>query len=63
MPVITVAMDKASEGQKQKLVQNLTKEAAEITQKPVEHFIVYIQEYPHENIGMGGKTIKEIRGS
>ena len=62
MPVITVAMDKASEEQKKKLVQNLTKEAAEITQKPVEHFIVYIHEYPHENIGMGGKTIKELRG-
>lgn len=62
MPVITVALDKTSEEQKKKLIQNLTKEAAEITRKPIEHFTVFIQEFPHENIGLGGKTIKEIRG-
>jgi len=62
MPVITIALDQTSEEQKKKLVHNLTKEAAEITQKPMEHFIVYVHEYPHENIGLGGKTIKELRG-
>lgn len=62
MPVITVALDQTSEELKKKLVYNLTREASEITQKPAEHFIVYIQEYPHENIGLGGKTIKELRG-
>ena len=62
MPVITIAMDKATEEQKSSLVRNLTKTAAEITQKPVEHFTVFIQEFLHENIGQGGKTIKELRG-
>ena len=62
MPVITVALDQTSEEKKKMLVQNLSKEAAEITQKPIEHFTVFIQEFPHENIGQGGKTIKELRG-
>ena len=62
MPVITVAMGPVSEEQKKKLVQNLTREAAEITQKDPEHFTVFIHEYSFENIGLGGKTIKEIRG-
>ena len=62
MPIITVSMGEASEEQKKKLVQNLTREAAEITQKDPNHFTVFIHEYPYENIGQGGKTIKEMRG-
>ncbi len=62
MPVITVALDQTSEEQKKKLVETLTREASEITRKPAEHFVVYIQEYAHENIGLGGKTIKALRG-
>ncbi len=62
MPVITVTMGEASEEQKKKLVENLTKEAAEITQKDAAYFTVFIHEFPYENMGQGGKTIKEIRG-
>ena len=62
MPVITVTMGQASEEQKKKLVENLTREAMEITQLGADHFTVFIQELPFENIGLGGKTIKEIRG-
>ena len=62
MPVITVTMGQASEEQKKQLVENLTREAMSITQLGIEHFIVFIQELPFENIGLGGKTIKEIRG-
>lgn len=62
MPVITITMGQTSEEVKKKLVQNLTKEAMEITQKSAEHFTVLIHELPYENIGHGGKTIKEIRG-
>jgi phenylpyruvate tautomerase PptA (4-oxalocrotonate tautomerase family) len=28
---------------------------------PAEYFFVYVQEYPAENIGVGGKTLKDIR--
>jgi 4-oxalocrotonate tautomerase len=62
MPTITIAMDRTSEEKKKQLVEKLTKEAAEITGYPAEYFFVYVQEYPTENIGVGGKTLKEIVG-
>lgn len=61
MPVITIAIDQTSEAKKKQLVENLTKEASRITNYPPEFFYVYIQEYPAENIGAGGKTVKEIK--
>jgi 4-oxalocrotonate tautomerase len=62
MPVITIAMDQTSEEKKKQLVESLTKEAVKITGYPAEYFFVYVQEYPSENIGVGGKTLKEMRG-
>ena len=62
MPAITIAIDKISEEKKKQLIESLTKKAAEITGYPPEYFYVYIQEYPPENIGVGTKTLKEIRG-
>ncbi len=61
MPTITIALDQISEEKKKLLVENLTSVAAEITKYPAEYFFVYIQEYPTENIGAGGKTVKEIK--
>lgn len=61
MPAITIAMDQTSEEKKKQLVENLTRVAAEITGYPPEYFFVYVQEYPAENIGVGGKTLKEMR--
>jgi 4-oxalocrotonate tautomerase len=61
MPAITIAMDQTSEEKKKQLVENLTRVAVEITGYPAEYFFVYVQEYPAENIGVGGKTLKEIR--
>lgn len=61
MPTITVAIDKLSEEKKKELVKNLTNEASKITEYPPEFFFVYIQEHPAENIGVGGKTLKEMR--
>jgi len=61
MPTITVAMDQISEEKKKQLVENLTREAAEITGYPAEYFFVYVQEYPTENIGVGGKILKELK--
>jgi len=62
MPAITIALNHTSEEKKKQLVEILTKEAARITEISIEHFVVYIQEYPHENIGVGGKTLKEVLG-
>lgn len=61
MPTITIAMDQTSEEKKKQLIENLTIEASKITGYPPEFFFVYIQEYPTENIGAGGKTVKEIK--
>jgi 4-oxalocrotonate tautomerase len=61
MPTITIALDQTSEEKKKQLVENLTREAAEITGYPAEYFFVYVQEYPTENIGVGGKTVKELK--
>jgi 4-oxalocrotonate tautomerase len=63
MPTITIALDQTSEEKKKQLVENLTRVAAEITKYPAEYFFVYVQEYPTENIGVGGKTLKEQRRS
>ncbi len=61
MPVITIAMDQTSEEKKKQLVEGLTKVAVEITRYPAEYFFVYVQEYPTENIGIAGKTLKAMR--
>jgi 4-oxalocrotonate tautomerase family enzyme len=61
MPTITIAMDQTSEEKKKQLIENLTREAAKVTSYPPEFFYVYVQEYPAENIGAGGKTVKEIK--
>lgn len=61
MPTITIAMDQTSEEKKKLLIEKLTSEASIITGYPPAFFYVYIQEYPAENIGAGGKTVKEIK--
>jgi 4-oxalocrotonate tautomerase len=61
MPVITIAIDTTSEEKKKQLVESLTREAVKITGYPPEFFFVYVQEYPAENIGIGGRSLKEIR--
>lgn len=61
MPAITIAMDHTSEEKKKQLIETLTNDASKITGYPPEFFYVYIQEYPAENIGVGGRTIKEIK--
>ena len=61
MPAITIAIDRISGEKKKLLVEGLTRVAAEITEYPAEYFFVYVQEYQAENIGVGGKTLKELR--
>ena len=61
MPTITIAMDQTTEEKKKQLIETLTSDASKITGYPPEFFYVYIQEYPSENIGAGGKTVKEIK--
>jgi 4-oxalocrotonate tautomerase len=61
MPVINITMGPAPEEQKKQLIQRLTAEAMDITKIGAEHFTVLINELPLENLGVGGKTVKDIR--
>ncbi len=65
MPVITLELGtgQASEAQKKELIGRLTSEAAGITGIPDAKFTVFIDEYPAENIGVGGKTLKDIKAA
>ena len=62
MPTITIMMNPISDEKKKLLVKSLTTEAARITELSPEFFFVYVQEHANENIGVGGKTLKEMLG-
>lgn len=61
MPDIHVKMGKGQAGtaQKKELIQRLTATASEITQIPQTSFVVFIDEYDMENIGVGGEVLAE----
>ena len=63
MPVINIdlALGQVGEGQKQQLIERITADAAEIIGLPAAKFILIINEFPSENIGVGGKTVKAIQ--
>jgi 4-oxalocrotonate tautomerase len=63
MPVINIdlGLGQTSETQKKQLISRLTSDAAEIIGMPTEKFITFINEFPLENIGLGGSTIKELK--
>lgn len=63
MPVINIdlGLGQVTEEQKKQLISRITADAVEITGLSPEKFTMFIKEFPFENIGVGGKTIKEIR--
>lgn len=61
MPVITVDMGKTGNQVKTELIRNLTTTAAKATQIPEQSFIVLINEMDDQNIGIGGKTLEEVK--
>jgi 4-oxalocrotonate tautomerase family enzyme len=63
MPVINIdlGLGQTSETQKKQLISRLTSEAAENIGLPAEKFITFINEFPLENIGLGGSTVKELK--
>ena len=61
MPTIKIDIDHLCEEKKSSLIEKLTKEASQITGYPPEYFFVYLQEYPPESIGVGGRSLKKIR--
>ena len=61
MPYITIESGTMTADQKKELIERMTAVASEITRIPDEFFMVTIKELPDENIGIGGKTIDEIK--
>ncbi len=59
MPSITFDINKLSEDQKEQIVYEFTKSASKITGIPEEFFYVFINEFPEENVGVGGKLISK----
>jgi len=60
MPVITIDISAMATEKKAELVKELTVKASEVTKIPEEKFTVLINEFPRENIGIGGKLLSEI---
>ena len=60
MPVITLDISTVGSEKKAALVKALTEAASSTTNIPEEKFIVLINEFDRENIGVGGKLLSEI---
>lgn len=63
MPVISVELgvEQMSEAQKKQMISRFTADAVEITGISADKFTILINELPSENIGVGGKTLKDIK--
>jgi 4-oxalocrotonate tautomerase len=48
---------------KERLVEGLTKAAADATAIPQSSFIVLVDEYPDDAIGIGGRTLSAIKSA
>ena len=63
MPVITIAMHSTTEEVKKNLIEGLTAAAVAATSVPQEKFVVFVEEYETDAIGIGGRTLKAIKAA
>lgn len=63
MPVITINMHKVDDQVKTGLIRNLTATAVETTGIPAQSFTILINEMDDGSIGIGGKTLKEVKAA
>lgn len=61
MPYISIESGRLTAEQKKELIEHLTATASEIMHIPEQFFMATIKELPDENIGIGGKSINEIK--
>ena len=59
MPLITMKIAPLPKEQKAELARRMTKLASEITGIPEPAFTMFVEEYPTENIAVGGKLLSE----
>ncbi len=60
MPVITLAISPQGTEVKEQLIARLTAAAAEATGIPAAKFVVFIDEAPRGNIGVGGVPLDQL---
>lgn len=61
MPVINYQGTNMSAEQKRELVKKFTEIAVEVTGTPAQFFSVIIQEFEENSLGVGGKTVEQIK--
>ena len=61
MPVITFEGGVLGAEQKKDLIHRLTETCIEATGIPEQFFTVILREHPDENLGVGGKTVVELK--
>ena len=59
MPLITMKIAPLPKEQKKELAQKMTRLASEITGIPEPAFTMFVEEYPTENIAVGGTLLSE----
>ncbi|TAL35725.1 MAG: 4-oxalocrotonate tautomerase [Spirochaetes bacterium] len=60
MPNITIQLWKISTEKKKALIEKVSRAAAEVTEIPVDKFLMYVEEYDTDCIGVGGRTLTEF---
>lgn len=60
MPVISIELGPVSAETRAELISTVTKTAADVTKIPPEKFIVLINEYPRDAIGVGGIQLSKL---
>lgn len=65
MPVISLTMGtgQATPQQKKELIESLTESAMKITGIPAKAFTILIHELNEDSIGVGGRTLEEMKAS
>lgn len=63
MPIVTFEGGFLPQEKKQALIARLTEAAASVTGLAEEKFIVLVRELEDGNIGVGGKTLTEVKAA
>lgn len=65
MPVISLTLEEgqATAQQKKALIESFTSGAVEITGIPAQAFTILIHELNGESIGVGGRTLEEMKAT
>lgn len=60
---MTLGTEQATTAQKEEFIKIITEQAAKIIKLPAHTFTILIHENDPENIGIGGKTLREVQAA